>query len=120
MQTPTKPFWTATNLTVLLIQALILSLGIFYRHISFGWGLGDLFWYGFIIISLLTHFILTLAFKKKLNRIRTLTIIFLTITIFVCLKATVWRGDEYRWNGKIFYESNEKVEFVPFDSLKNN
>ena len=32
-----------------------------------------------------------------------LTLFFLIFAIFIALKATIWRGSEYKWNGSIFY-----------------
>lgn len=119
MQT-SRPFWKLANWTILFLQTLILTIGLFLRHIAFGWGLGDIFWYILIIIALVTHLILTLIFKNKLNRLRTLTVIFSIFTVFICLRATIWRGSEYSWNGDIFYPASDKTSFrtIPIDSLE--
>ncbi len=96
--------WKIFNLIVLGILCFICALGTFYKHIAFGWGLGDLLWYLFMYVALLTHAILTIISRNKpVNRHKYLTIIFLVFTIYICLQATIWRGSEYSWNGKIFY-----------------
>jgi hypothetical protein len=96
--------WRIANLIVLGLLILISFLGTFYKHISFGMGLGDMFGYAWLYLTTLIHFILTLVSRKK-GPIRhlILTIIFFTLTIWICLRATLWRGSEYSWNGSLFY-----------------
>ena len=92
------------NLIVLGLLILICGLGTFYKHISFGKGLGDMFGYLVLYTATITHLILTLILKKRgviLHIILTMT--FLLITILISLNATIWRGSEYSWNGSIFY-----------------
>lgn len=97
-------FWKISNLIVLGLLILICGLGIFYKHISFGLGLGDMFGYLILYLGTLTHLILTLVSRKKGSLQHTLlTLIFLTFTILIVLNATIWRGHEYRWNGSVFY-----------------
>jgi hypothetical protein len=96
--------WRITNLIVLGLLILISFLGTFYKHISFGMGLGDMFGYAWLYLTTLIHFILTLVSRKKgPTRHLILTIIFFTMTIWICLRATLWRGSEYSWNGSLFY-----------------
>ena len=96
--------WKISNLIVLGMLFFICALGTFYKHIAFGWGLGDFFGYILMYGILLTHSISTIISRKKgVNRHKYLTIIFLLLTIYICLQATIWRGTEYSWNGKIFY-----------------
>ena len=98
--------WRIANLTIISAELLICSLGTFYKHIAFGWGLGDLLWYGLMYLLLIVHIILTIAGKNKTTaKFRTLTIIFATTTVLICLQATIWRGTEYRWNGHLFYDN---------------
>jgi len=99
-------FWKIANWIIFYIQVLILMFGLFFGHIAFGWGLGDLFWYALIFIALISQLIMTMLFKNKMKQLRIMTIVFAILTIFICLKATIWRGSEYRWNGKIFYNSS--------------
>ena len=99
-------FWKITNSTVLIAQFIICLIGTFFKHIAFGWGLGDMLWYGLMYLLLIVHFILTITSgNKTLKRFQLMTIIFLTATIMICLKATIWRGIEYPWNGKLFYDN---------------
>ena len=102
------------NLIVLGLLILICLLGTFYKHISFGLGLGDILGYIVLYIGTITHLILTITSRDKgLTRHVFLVSIFLTFTILIVLKATVWRGHEYQWNGSIFYlpcPTNIKVD----------
>ena len=98
--------WKITNLIILFIQSVICLLGTFYKHIAFGWGLGDILWYGLMYLLLFTHLVLSIKGKKKTKSyFQILTTIFLVTTIFICLQATIWRDVEYPWNGKIFYDN---------------
>ncbi len=97
-------FWKILNLIVLGLLILICGLGTFYKHISFGLGLGDMFGYLILYLGTLIHLILTLVSRKKGSlRHNFLTLAFLIFTILIVLNATIWRGHEYRWNGSIFY-----------------
>jgi len=92
------------NFIVLGMLILICCLGTFYEHISFGLGLGDIFGYFVLYIGTIIHSVLTLIFKKKGAIIHiVLAITFFIFTILIALNATIWRGNEYRWNGSIFY-----------------
>ena len=96
--------WRIANLIVLGFLIIISSLGTFYKHISFGMGLGDMFGYVLLYLTTLIHLILTLVSRRKgPTRHLILTLVFFTITIWVCLKATFLRDSEYPWNGSIFY-----------------
>jgi hypothetical protein len=96
--------WRITNLTVLGLLILISFLGTFYKHISFGMGLGDMFGYAWLYLTTLIHLILTIASRKKgPTRHLILTIVFFTMTSWICLRATLWRDSAYPWNGSIFY-----------------
>lgn len=71
---------------------------------------------GYIVLyaGTLTHIILTIKSRNKgLTRHLFLVSVFSTFTILTILKATIWRGHEYQWNGSIFYlpcPTNIKVE----------
>ena len=58
-------FWKITNTIVLGLLILICGLGTFYKHISFGLGLGDMFGYLVLYLGTLIHLILTLISRKK-------------------------------------------------------
>ena len=97
-------FWKSANYVVLIIQIAICSLGTFYKHIAFGAGLGDIMYYGLIYLLLLAQIVSTIVLlKKKQTSFMTLTLIFFATTVLVVLKATIWRGVEYPWNGHFFY-----------------
>jgi len=99
-------FWKIANWIILGGQGTICLLGTFYKHIAFGWGLGDLLWYGIMYILLITHLILTIRMRKqKSQNYLPLVLIFTITTIYICLRATIWRGAEYRWNGELFYNN---------------
>ena len=109
-------FLKILNWIVVLIQGIICALGTFYKDISFGAGLGDMLWYGLMYGLFFTHLILTITSRKNgLGRHLILTVFFLFTTTYICLKASVWRGREYRWNGEIFYNDNPETrpKFYP-------
>lgn len=97
--------WKGVNFLIVIFLILICLLGTFYKHISFGLGLGDII-FGYIPLYFITitHIYLTIILRKKGTKtFILLSSIFLTLTLFICLKATLWRGPQYRWNGNIFY-----------------
>jgi hypothetical protein len=116
----TTNFWKISNLLVLGLLILICGLGTFYKHISFGLGLGDMFGYLVLYLATLTHFILTIISRKKGNsRHVFLTLFFSTFTILFILKATIWRGGEYSWNGSIFYLPCPTDIMIDNQNIKN-
>jgi hypothetical protein len=99
--------WKLLNLVILILGVTIVLLGTFYKHISFGMGLGDLIAYGLMYAIVLIHSIATLTNWKKSRTTQIVMTLFFALTwTFVSFKATIGRGPEYRWNGKIFYEEN--------------
>lgn len=97
-------FWSTSNLIILGYLIIICLLGTFYKHISFGWGLGDILGHYVLYGITLAHLILTIYFfQEGIFQYRYIPISFFIISVFISLKATIWRGCEYRWNGKIFY-----------------
>src|SRR5262245_7250811 len=98
--------WRIINAIVLGILVSISIVGTFFKHISWGWGLGDLLAYGFLYFITIIHFVLTIRTRSvDRGRNMVLSIVFFCLTVLFCLKATIWRGGEYRWNGKIFYDT---------------
>lgn len=95
--------WKKINFLILSFQVLICFLGTFYKHLAFGCGLGDLLWHGIMYLLLTIHLILTLRYRNHDNSLKIIAIAFFILIILICLKATIWRGVEYPWNGKIFY-----------------
>ncbi len=57
--------WKRFNLIILIFLIIISLLGTFYKHISFGWGLGDLIEYAILYLTTIIHLIFTLIFRKK-------------------------------------------------------
>lgn len=109
--------WKIINCIVLGLLITICSLGTFYKHISFGFGLGDYLGYIVLYIGTILHLILFIKTKSKdIDRHILLTLIFAIFTILIVLKATIWRGHEYRWNGSIFYLPCPKE--IPIDNQK--
>lgn len=104
-------FLRVANLIILIFGITVIGLGTFYKHISFGMGLGDLIGYFFMYLIVIMHLTLTIRNRKRENNNYhiIMVIIFLIIWFFVVIKATVGRGPEYRWNGKLFYGLNLKT-----------
>jgi hypothetical protein len=96
-------FWKIANFIILSILIIICLLGTFYKQITFGAGLGDMFGYIFLYCVTFLHLILTIVLKKRKIIFVFLSVIFAFITVQICLAATIWRGQEYHWNGEIFY-----------------
>lgn len=96
--------WKIFNQIILGYLILICFLGVFYKHISFGWGLGDIFGYTILIGVTILHSVLTFSLRKKSQITHIiLSIIVLIFAIGISLQATLWRGGEYSWNGSLFY-----------------
>ncbi len=102
------------NFIVLGLLILICLLGTLYKHISFGLGLGDIMGYVVLYVGTIIHLILTVKSRNKgLTRHLFLVSIFSIFMILIALKATIWRGHQYQWNGSIFYlpcPTNIKIE----------
>lgn len=82
---------------------IVLNLG----SISYGHGLGDLFYHAialaaFTIITIL--FVIGLKKKSVDDVLFILMFVAIVLTIvLLTLKFTIYRGPEYRWNGNVFY-----------------
>jgi hypothetical protein len=99
--------WKISNLIIWAFGVVVILLGTFYKHISFGMGLGDIFAYGLMFILVLIHSIILLTNWRKSNSTQmAMTVFFALAWTFILFKATIGRGPEYRWNGNIFYEGN--------------
>jgi hypothetical protein len=97
-------FWKISNIIVLALLGVLCFLGTFYKHISFGLGLGDMFGYLVLYVGTLAHLLLTMLSRNKgTTRHTLLTLTFLTFAFVIGLNATIWRGNEYPWNGSVFY-----------------
>lgn len=97
-------FWRVANFVVFLMWLLVGALGTFYKHIAFGWGLGDILWYGMMYLFILIQALIVWRnYKKNPELLWMPTLIFGALLIWFCLEATIWRDTEYPWNGQIFY-----------------
>jgi hypothetical protein len=85
----------------LLFTILVVILNLL-GYITFGYGLGDLFY--LIFICLLCVIITTLKLLSAKFDISKMVILFmiLAVLVFVSLKLTLLRGVEYSWNGRVF------------------
>ncbi len=95
-----------------LIGITILS---WIGKITYGYGLGDLFYVFPSSALTLVHLIVILAliYRKREKAEKGLAllvgIIFLLIAVWFTYEFTIGRGVEYKWNGKVFYGKN-KIE----------
>ena len=95
--------------TILTLMAL--------NVVTFGWGLGDLFYFYIQIlwlIILLVFFIVVMTRNSNFSILTSRIIIFfLLISIFLSIKAfTIDRGNEYPWNGKIFTSNSRNLQLI--------
>ncbi len=93
-------FFTILFFTVVLIM---MSLNL----LTFGWGLGDLFYFYIQIIwvIILTIFLINIIIRKSkysILKTRIISSILLISILIDILLFTINRGNEYPWNGKIF------------------
>ena len=96
-------FFFVTVLTLLLRNVL-----------TFGWGLGDLFYFYIQILwlTILVVFLVILIFKTSNFSIlisRIISFILILSTLLTIKAFTIDRGSDYPWNGKIFTTYNEKL-----------
>jgi hypothetical protein len=97
------------NTAILLFEIFLCIAGFIGLHVTFGHGLGDLFFFAILYLITIVHLIWTLRIRKA-NKERFIApvIIFSIIAFLFALKATVWRGPEYSWkNRKLFYDYNQ-------------
>jgi len=94
---------------LLFFNVLFLSigLGIFLGFLTFGYGLGDLYYLCSIILIMIIN--AYLCFTKKYGKQRSnffkinyVIFVFIIIVFFV-LRLTYFRGTEYPWNGCLLY-----------------
>jgi hypothetical protein len=84
------------------ISTLIL---IFSGKVTFGHGLGDLFYLILLTILLIFFgylFYLNIKWRKKIQVV--ISLLLIIIVILFTLKMTIWRGIEYPWNGNILFQ----------------
>jgi hypothetical protein len=70
--------------------------------IAFGHGAGDMVYHLAVLLFLLIISIFRSKFQKRGQLISiVLIVVFFT---YITMKATIFRGPEYPWNGKFFYQ----------------
>ena len=76
----------------------------FYGSLTFGKGLGDLFFMGGHLLGFLALLVLGWASRasRKSQLTGLLTVAVLGQLVFLSLQVTLWRGSEYQWNQQIF------------------
>lgn len=93
--------------TIVLILFSIFTFGAFAGSIVFGHGFGDVF---YILLSLFLLIVYGcmftyISYKQKIKAQKIIAIIFTTVLLLLCLKATIFRGAEYSWeNHGVFYK----------------
>lgn len=98
-----RRFLNFLGITFIIWTTLILLL-IFQGKVTFGHGLGDLFYVMFLVIVAFLYIIIIYKnLKKKINPLLIYSIAPIIIIILFTLKMTIYRGIEYPWNGKIFF-----------------
>ncbi len=91
------------------IYLLLVAILNFCGKITFGFGLGDIYYLGWLIFICLLSLLLNIKFRVEKHDntghfVKLLFgIIFLAIAIYFTEKFTINRGIEYPWNGNIFY-----------------
>ena len=93
---------------IILTSFVILLLLSVIGFLSFGYGVGDIVFVLILFLSTVSYlFCVRYTIKKnQIVQLRNLSILFLIILLSIIFKATVGRGIEYPWNGKIFYRPN--------------
>jgi hypothetical protein len=93
------------TINIILLSFLILLLLLTLTgKLTFGHGLGDLFYVVLIAFIVLIHFTITLILRKKKIEKYWLSIIIASSTVcfLVVYETTIGRGAEHTWNGKVF------------------
>lgn len=89
------------------VLLIVIILGILKGFITFGFGLGDLYYLGSLILILILNIYLLFTKKKGEQRsdvFKNSYIIFLFLLMFfLLLRLTYFRGSEYPWNGHLLY-----------------
>lgn len=106
--------WLLLNGILLVYGAVVCLLNKYYKHISFGWGLGDVLWELFMYVTIIMHLsILLLSYDNHgFNFYWLYATVFFCLWVIISLKATLLRGGEYKWNGKIFYERKNSSQLI--------
>jgi hypothetical protein len=106
--------WGGILILLTITLAPLFGQDAFGRTITYGVGLGDLFYVLMSLITLIIFIVLINLKKIKSNQKSTTvitTILYLTILFFI-YSFTLGRGTEYKWNGELLYPSSEGVERI--------
>ena len=93
---------------ILIVLEILVSICFFYSpmgSLTFGYGLGDVFYLLCFNFALLTHLIWIIVLKIKRSQANTYRrpfIIYTIILLWVLYKVSFGRGPEFPWNHEIF------------------
>lgn len=89
------------NILFILISSLFIS-NLWFSKMSFGYGLGDVLYFGLLGVFEFIMIVLGIAFHVEKRSFRTLNWIWLIVLIWTFLHLTIYRGHEKSWDGHIF------------------
>ncbi len=92
---------------LLLLLYLVLVFFSFQGSLSFGIGLGDIFYYILLWVTILLFAFIVYRLRRDISGLLIFNVFFTGVAVWFILSATVWRGFEYPWNGELFYPSKE-------------
>jgi hypothetical protein len=88
-----------------LIWTISILILIFNGKVTFGQGLGDLFYLILVIIlQIFFGYLFYLNIKGRMNFPLIISLLLIIIVTLFTLKMTIWRGIEYSWNGNILFK----------------
>lgn len=89
----------------LVILCLLITLCFisWFGRVTFGHGLGDLFYIWFLFGLTTIHLLSFLINRNSFKYLVVTNIIVSSLTVYFMLKATIFRGPEYSWKGDFFY-----------------
>lgn len=90
-------------LIAFVIFVILTVILLFYGKISFGHGLGDLYYLVFFVLWSIVIISIYIYILKK-NNFTLLPLLYgfiITIIIITIVKLTIFRGPEFHWNGNI-------------------
>jgi hypothetical protein len=85
---------------VFITHIFLIFYGLIKGVLSFGYGLGDIYY--LVLLLILFLIIVWIRIKAKGRNVLFITLIMFAILILIALKLTIWRGPEFKWNGNIF------------------
>ena len=90
------------NFALLLFEILTCVLILTGHNIAFGHGGPDFFYFCLFYLGVTAHFVWTIRSTIRHKTVKLQLIIFSVLTLFILLKATIFRGSEFPWDGDIF------------------